>query len=58
MKLIEVYNQAKLKEWVEYDLYVDMNGVEFPIDKYDRDTEGKKIVFHPQVLPRPRKKSQ
>lgn len=58
MKLIEVYNQAKLKEWVEYDLYVEMNGVEFPIGKYDRDTEGKKIVLHPQVFPRPRKKSQ
>lgn len=55
MKLIELYNQSRLKDWTEYDLYVRLNGVDVPVDKYSRDTECGKIVLH-TGLPRPRKK--
>lgn len=55
MKLIELYNQSRLKEWTEYELYVETNGIEMPVNKYDRDTENEKILLHAS-LPRPRKK--
>lgn len=55
MKLIELYNQSRLKEWTDYDLYVNLNGIEMPVNKYDRDTENEKILLNAS-LPRPRKK--
>lgn len=55
MKLIELYNQSRLKDWVDYDVYVNINGVEVPVDKYSRDTDYEKIVLH-TGLPRPKRK--
>lgn len=57
MKLIELYNQSRLKEWTDYDLYVNINGIEIPLEQYSRDTEDEKIILH-IGLPRPRRKKE
>ena len=57
MKLIELYNQSRLKEWTDYNLYVNINGIEIPLEQYSRDTEDKKIILH-TGLPRPRRKKE
>lgn len=57
MKLIELYNQSRLKEWTDYDLYVNINGIEIPLEQYSRNTEDEKIILHTR-LPRPRRKKE
>ena len=57
MKLIELYNQSRLKEWTDYDLYVDINGIEIPLEQYSKDTECERIILH-IGLPRPRRKKE
>ena len=56
MKLIELYNQSRLKEWTEYELYVETNGIEMPVNKYDRDTKNKKILLHASLKKKKKKR--